>query len=196
MAYDDIQVYSSPHGGHEWALRYPMEASETFGKGEVVGMDTDGQITELADEPIPNDILGIALAGPKGPGGSTLSNPRTNAAYADGDPIPVIIPMHSTLFITNNVTADGTAFDDTVMAVTDIGQLVSLALVGTTWGIDIGPAAGSEIGRLTDVLNVRKESIMDTGETLTLKTAGGFYWAVFTIQAHQHTSTDVILVQA
>jgi hypothetical protein len=160
-------------------------------------MDQDGQVSVGADELAPEDLLGIALAGPNGPGGSTLLNPRftsSDRTYADGDKIPILIPTPSTLFITNNITTDGTAFDDTVIAVTDIGQLISMALVGTAWGIDIGPAGGSEVGRVVDVLNGRKESIMDTGETLTLKTAGGSYHAVFTIQSHQHAGSTAELI--
>ncbi len=198
MAYDDIQAHSSPRGGTDWVQHFPMETGVTFGKGDFVKMDTDGQITECVDEEDPEDILGLAMAGPSGPGASTLNNPRTGTTYADGDRIPVLISTPGQLFRTKNYTLAGTAFDDTVPDTSIIGQLAAIALIGGVWGIDSAPAANSETCRIMDVLNGRRESIADTGETLTLQSAtpAGKYEIVFALQGHAMAgSTTIILVQ-
>ena len=201
MAVDDIQVHSAPGGG-PWILHFPMEASQVFGKGEVVSMDLDGQVSIGADELAGEDLLGITMAGNTATAGTfgALLNPRTNLAYADGDLFPVCIPTPSTLFITKNSTSGGTAFDDVVPTTAIIGLTASLALVGTqAWGIDFGPTAGGENCRVVDVLNRRKESISVTGETLTLWSAGlatSGSWIVFTIQTHQMAAAGTELVPA
>jgi len=185
MAYDDIQWHSSPDG-QPWVLHYPAEASQTFGKGDVVSSDQDGQVTEGADELVPEDLLGIAAAGPNGPGGITLNNPRTNAAYADGDRFPVIIPRNHDLFITKNFTSDGTTFSNTAPAAANIGDVISLPLISGVWGVEQGGTGTAAVGTIVDILNVRKESILDTGETLA--TTDTFY-ILFTITSHQHSAT-------
>jgi hypothetical protein len=201
MAVDDIQIHSAPAGG-PWILHFPMEAAQVFGKGEVVSADQDGQVSIGADEMAGEDLLGIAMAGNAATAGTALArlNPRTNAAYADGDLFPVCIPTPSTLFITKNSTSGGTAFDDVVPTAALIGLLGSIALVGTqSFGIDFGPTAGSETCRIVDVLNRNKRPITETGETLTLWSAGlatSGSWIVFTIPTHQFAATAVQLVQA
>jgi len=192
MAYDDIKVYSSPMGGNTWIQHFPMETGVTFGKGDMVKLDTDGQVTECVTEETFNDILGVAMAGPNGPGGVTLNNPRrtgTSTAYADGDRFPVAIPVPGQLFKTSNWSAGGTAFDDVVPSATTIGALCSLALIAGVWGLDEGPTAGSEVARVVDVLDARGDSVADNGATLTLQSAGGGYSLVFTIQGGQLTDT-------
>ncbi len=184
MALDDIQIHSSPGGGP--SIRYyQIEASQTFQKGEPVSLDNDGQVTECAAEPAPEDLLGIAMAGPAATAGTfgAMNNPRTNTTYADGDRFPVLIPQDRDQFITANWTTGGSAFSDTVPDITDIGDVCSLDLIAGVWGVQQAGTGASAIGIIDDVLNVRKESIFDTGETLA--TTDTFY-IVFTITAHQH----------
>lgn len=191
MAYDDIQVHSSPMGGHCRVHHWPMEATFAGGKGDVVKVELDGQIVEAADEDIPEDILGVALGGPSGPGATTLNNPRTNTTYADGDLIPVAMPDASTYFVTKNFTTDGTTFDNAQPTAAVIGDICSLALISGVWGIDNGPGAGTQTCRIVDVLNARKESILTTGETLA---SGSTYWVVFAILASQMGPSAELIV--
>jgi hypothetical protein len=186
MALDDIQIHSSPGGG-PLIQYYQIEASQTFQKGEPVSLDQDGQVTECAAEPAPEDLLGIAMAGPAATAGTfgAMINPRTGVAYADGDRVPVVIPQPKDRFSTSNWTTGGAAFSDTVPDISDIGDVCSLDLIGGVWGVQQGGTAASAIGIIDDVLNVRKESIFDTGETLA--TTDTFY-IVFSIIAHQHGS--------
>ncbi len=189
MAYDDIQPYSSPHGGNTWIQWFPMEVSITFGKGDIVTLDPDGQCTEAADEETLNNILGVAMGGPNGPAGVTLNNFRTNTTFADGDRFPVAIPVPGQLFRTNNWTGSSGTFDDSVPSAADIGTLGSLTLLSGVWGIDGAPTAGSEVAYIVDVQNARGDSVAETGETLTLISAGGNYFIIFTIQGGQLTDT-------
>lgn len=193
MAYDDIVVHASPLGGHIRTMYFPFEDGETYGKGDVVSLDLDGQLSEGADELLPEDLCGIALAGPSGPGGSTLNNPRTDAAYAEAnnDRIPVIIPVDGMTFATKNFTGDGATYSNTAPVAAMIGDIIALALIGGVWGVDQGPANGTQVGRIVDILNVRKESILDTGETLATTDT---FWIVFTIQSHQFAGGSTELV--
>ncbi len=184
MALDDIQIHSSPGGG-PLIQHYQIEASQTFDRGDVVSLDQDGQVTEGAAELIPEDLLGIAMAGPAATAGTAgaKDNPRTGVAYADGDRFPVLIPQARDRFITANWTTGGSAFSDTVPDITDIGDVCSLDLIGGVWGVQQGGTASAAVGIIDDVLNSKKESIFDTGETLA--TTDTFY-IVFSIIAHQH----------
>jgi hypothetical protein len=187
MALDDIQIHSSPGSG-PWIQYYQIEASQTFDRGDVVSLDNDGQVTEGAGELAPEDLLGIAMAGPAATAGTAgaKDNPRTGVAYADGDRFPVLIPRPTDQFITANWTTDSASFSDTVPDITDVGDVISLDVIGGVWGVEMGGTASSAVGVITDVLNVRKESIFDTGETLTVTDT---FYIVFTINSHQHSAT-------
>ena len=195
MAYDDIQVFSTPGGGGPRIVHYGMDASETFGKGDVVVLAATGQIQEaLGTGPLAEGLTGIAMGGPSGPGGITLTNPRTDTTYAENDRIPVAIPDMTSYFITKNFTTDESSFSDVAPTTANIGDACALVdLSAGTWGIDSGPDSGTETCRIHDVLNARKESIVDTGETLAITDT---FWIVFQIVSHQGTSANVTLGQA
>ena len=184
MAKNDIKVWQSPMGGVPNKRHFPMKASETFFEGEVVGVDADGNLSEsLATGPLPADIMGIALGGP----GASNTNPKTGVAWATGDMIPVAIPDSQTSFITQRYT-QGTAFDDVAPAVAIIGDVAGLVRISGIWGLDQGQDANEGVARIVDILNQRKESILDTGETLALTSVSGNpYYVVFQIIAHAST---------
>ena len=183
MALNDIIVHQSPHGGSPLIRYYPLNASQTFFKGEVVRVNGDGEVTETATEPSAANVTGIAMAGP-GTTATALRNPKTNTTWATGDRVPVSIPSSDVLYRTENWTVAGSAFDDTAPAATDIGETVSLALISGVWGVDNGPGANAAIGRVEDILNASMESILITGETLL--TTDTFH-IVFSIIAHTGT---------
>ena len=184
MAAFDIMPFRSPHGQMGKIEHFRMTAGQSFVVGEPVAVVAAGTLTESTSACADAGIMGIALA-PGGATGAASLNWRTNAAYAGGDRIPVCIPESSTLFITRNWTVAGAAFNDTAPALADIGEEVGLVLIGGVWGIDV--ASGSMIARVVDILNARKTSIQETGETLNTTLVGGVvqYWVVFQIVAHQ-----------
>lgn len=195
MAYDDIQVFSSP-GGEPRIAYYGMDASETFGKGDVVVLAATGQIQEaISTGPLAEGLLGVAMGGPEAASGSLGNklNPRTNAQFAENDRIPVAIPGADVYFITQNFTTDESSFNDAAPGLANIGDAVAIVSIGGVWGIDSGPDSGTETCRIHDVLNVRKESVVDTGETLTTSDT---YHIVFQIVSHMGTSANVTLGQA
>lgn len=179
MAINDIKVWKSPHGGSSLVRHFPLNdpSVEGFFEGEPVSINGDGEVTESADEPIAADLTGLALAGP----GVSRVNPKTGNTWATGDMVPVSIFDTQSTYITPNWTVDGSAFDDTAPAATDIGETVSLTKISDVWGVDNGPAANAAVGRVEDILNERKESILVTGETVL--TTDTFY-IVFSIIAH------------
>ena len=180
MAARDIMPWTSPHGGHELIEHFPMNASEAFFQGEPVGVNADGEATESADGPVPADLYGIALAGP----GASNKNPKTGTTWATGDRVPILVPTPTQRFITPNFAKASAAFDDTAPVASDIGDACALVVIGGVWGVDGAPDANDSVGRIVDILNVRKESIQDTGETLA--TTDVFY-IVFVIVAHANT---------
>ncbi len=183
MAYDDIQILSST-GWTPRIMHYRMDAAEAFSKGDVVVVADTGQLQEaLTTGPLPGGLTGIAMAGSIGIGGITLTNPRTNAAYAENDMIPVSLPDINTWYYTKNYT-EGTAFNDVAPVSTLIGDQVGLVSISGVWGVDQGQDANEGVARVQDVLNSQKESIQVTGETLTTSDT---YWIVFQIVAHQGT---------
>ena len=189
MAYDDIQFYSSPNGGPRIAYA-SFDSGESFGKGDVVTLVAeDGDIQEsLATGVTGPALYGVALAGPNGPGGITLNDPQTDTTYAAGALIPVAIPDSNTLWITRNFSAASSAFDDTAPLVADIGNAIGLVSIGGVWGVDLAPDTDDTVGRLIDILDNQKVSLLPRagGTARTVATTDAF-WVVFQIIAHMGT---------
>jgi hypothetical protein len=179
MAARDIMPWNGPNGQYPRIQHFRINASEGFFDGEPVAVNADGELTESATEPVPADLLGIALGGP-----GAARNPATGNAWATGDLAPVCVFDSNHYFITSNFTAAGSAFDDTAPAVANLGDQASLALISGSWGIDAGPSTNDATCRIIDILNARKESIQVTGETLS---TGDLYYVVFVVVAHQNT---------
>ncbi len=188
MAYDDIQFYHSPNGGAR-IEHHAMDAGESFGKGDVVGLADTGEIQEsLTTGPIHSGLLGIAMGGPNGPGGITLNDPATDAAYATGAMIPVAIPNSDVLWATKNFSAASAAFDDTAPLVADIGNACGLVSIGGIWGLDLAPDTNDTTCRLIDVLDSQKISLQPrAGGTARTVATTDVFWVVFQIIAHQGT---------
>jgi hypothetical protein len=152
-----------------------MNASETFGVGEPVAVNADGELTESADDPVDADIMGIAMAGP---GGVDL-NPETGNAYTTGDMIPVAIPDQNTYFICSNFATDG-AGTQAAPAVANLGDEAGLTLASGVWSVDVG--ATNNTCRIYDILDDQKRSIQKSGVTLA---ATDTFYVVFGILSHQ-----------
>jgi hypothetical protein len=178
MSARDIMPWNG-NGQIPRVVHYRLDASQTFAEGEPVYLNSTNELQESADEPIPANLTGIALAGP-----AAARNPATGVAWATGDMVPVCLPEVNTYFITPNFTAAGSAFADTAPAVGIIGDPAGLALISGVWGVDGGPGANAATCRIIDVLNSQKESIQVTGETLTTSDVS---YIVFQIVAHQGT---------
>ena len=179
MAANDIRVYSGPGGPHARIQHVRRNASETFLRGEPVAINADGELTESADDPLAPDLFGIAQE----PKSASTLNWRTNAAYTTGDMTPVVVPDLTTYFVTDNYSSGGSAFDDVVPSAANVGDEAGLTVLSGVWGIDI--SATNNTCRIIDVLNGQGRSVQETGETLTLQSAGGRYSIVFQIVAHQ-----------
>jgi hypothetical protein len=181
MAARDIMPWNSPLGGHVRVFHFPMNASETFFEGEPVAVNADGEVTESATAPVPGDFFGIALGGP----GASNTNPKTGVAWATGDLVPVCLPDANSTYISDRFAKASAAFDDTAPVASDIGDAVGLVLIGGRWGFDGAPDADDGLGRIVDILNSRKESILETGETLATTDV---YYVVVQFIAHQSTA--------
>ena len=185
MAKNDLSVWTTPAGGVPLVRHFPMNASEAFFEGEPVSVNADGECTESATEPVPADFMGIALGGP----GAGRTNPATGANWATGDLVPVAIPIPGTTIISQNWSKAGVAFDDTAPVATDIGDAAGLILISNKWGIQGAPDANDGLGRIVDILNHRKESILQTGETLGLTSATGKpYYIVMNVISYQESA--------
>lgn len=186
MAYDDIQLHSSQSGVTPRILYFGMDASETFSKGDIVTLANTGQVQEaLTTGVLPAGLTGVAMAGPTGPGGITLNNPRTGTTYAENDAIPVAMFDLGTLWRTHNYTEAASAWNEAAPTRATIGDEGALMSIGGVWGFDQGEDANEATCRVVDVLNSRGESIQDTGETLTATATD--YWVVFQVIAHAST---------
>lgn len=180
MARNDIVVWKSPHGGHDFVDRGFLDASESFREGEPVRRTADGTISESPDDPTATDCVGIAVSsGDTTNTNRSFFNPQTGAAYTTNDNVFFTVPSSHTYFASQNFATDG-AGTQAAPLLTHIGDEAGLTLASGVWSVDIG--ATNQICRIVDVLNSQKESVGDTGETL-LSTDD--YWVVFQIVAHQ-----------
>jgi hypothetical protein len=103
---------------------FPVAASETFRAGEPVVVGAAGTITEcLTDPPV---ISGIA---------AHRSTDGNGTDLGVGTQVTVYGTSPNQTFITNNLTSDG-AGTAAVPALTNIGDLVGLALSGGVWSLD------------------------------------------------------------
>ena len=174
MAFDDIRVHTSPHGGHDRAIQIGVGAGETFLRGEPVAINAAGRLTESASDAVDADCIGVAAAGGDTTAPGTMDW-RTGILIVTGGLVPVHLASPHTYFITENFATDG-AGTLAVPVITTIGDAASLVLAAGTWFVDTGGA--SNICRIMDVLDVDGRSIQESGGTGVS--------VVFVIVAHQN----------
>ena len=193
MAARDIMPWTGPNGGTPLVQEFSgnfVADSETFETGEPVYVDQSGDISESADLPtVGTDVpTGIAVYGP----GSSNITWETGAAFTNASSfVQVWIPTPEQQWITPNFSSAGSAFDDVAPLIGDVGMEIALKKVTNDWGISISPGSAQNIGRITDILNGRKQSIKRTGESLALQSAGGTYYVVFTMLSDRQPGTEV-----
>jgi hypothetical protein len=178
MAVNDIRVWNSPHGGHTRIEYFRVNASETFWAGEPVAVNADGELTESADDPGDNDIIGIAA----GVGNLTTGRDwRTDATMVTGATVPVYVADSNARFITGNfMTTSEAAYGTTEPpTLAHLGDEAGLELVSGVWGVNIG--ATNNTVRIMDVLDANFESLQEN-------TGGTGVYVVFVILGSQTTS--------
>ncbi len=186
MALDDIQIHSSQGGVNPRIFYFGMDAGEAFSRGDVVTLADTGQVQEaLTTGVLPAGLTGVAMAGSVGPVGTTYNNPRTGTTYAENDAIPVAMFDLGTVWRTHQFTEAASTFNEAAPTRASIGDTCSIMSIGGVWGVDQGEDADEATCRIMDVLNVRGESIQDTGETLTATATD--YWVIFQVVAHMQT---------
>jgi hypothetical protein len=187
MAFNDILPFKSPHGGITEIRYYPITVSQTFNKGELVGVVDAGTVTAfpknatqaiLASIDTVGNICGIAAFGP---GAATSAADPTNFvklnyARADGTwpvdtPVGIWPADQGILFITDNFLAAGGAAT-AIPAGTDVGEpyQITYGTVGTPdagWGVEATAGAyGIDVVAVVhQVLNARKQPILSTDTT-------------------------------
>lgn len=167
MSARDIMPFKSPLGGTTSVIHGPLNASESFKEGELVGINSDGEVAEFPADGTPALTADIDVARIAGiaatPGDTTLTD--GNAA-ATGDTIAIWPADQDTLFITDNVTdGSGTAV---VPTGTMRGLIVQIEHNNGEWAVIPGAAAtvGTHVGAaIVDVLNSSKNPISATDTT-------------------------------
>jgi hypothetical protein len=153
--------------------RYRLNASETFVLGELVSVNADGELTESADDPAAEDVIGVAAAS-----GDTVGTTDAMGAYrkrvglfapgispnlpVTGDMVPVWEVFGGHTFIAQVFATDGAGTAATP-ALANIGDRAGFSLTAGVWSLDTGTANFS--ARVVDVLDVNGRSIQESGLT-------------------------------
>ncbi len=152
---------------------YRLNASETFTIGELVSVNADGELTEAADDPAAEDVIGVAAMS-----GDTAVTTDTNGIYRKrvglfapgaspnapqtGDMIQVWEAFQGHTFLAKVFATDG-AGTAAVPAAANIGDRAGFSLTAGVWSIDTGTA--NFIARIVDVLDVNGRSVQESGLT-------------------------------
>lgn len=153
--------------------RYRLNASETFTIGEPVSVNADGELTEAADDPAAEDVIGIAASS-----GDTVGTTDTIGIYrkrrgmfapgvspnlpVTGDQIPVWEVSKGHTFIANVFATDGAGTAATPAAA-NIGDRAGLTLTAGVWSLDTG--CTNITARIVDVLDANGVSLQEQGGT-------------------------------
>lgn len=175
MARFDIMPF---RGGSQGTVIPPVEhyrlnASETFVEGEPVSVNADGELTESADDPAAEDVIGIAAMS-----GDTVGSTNAIGIYRKrrgmfspgaspnlpqtGDQIQVWEVYQGHTFVTKNFATDGSG-TAAVPAAANIGDRAGLTLINGNWFLDTGTT--NFIARIVDVLDANGISVQEQGGT-------------------------------
>lgn len=176
MARFDIMPY---RGGSQGTVLPPVEhyrlnASETFVEGEPVSVNADGELTESADDPAAEDVIGIAAMS-----GDTVGSTNSIGIYRKrrgmfspgaspnlpqtGDQIQVWEVYQGHTFITKNFATDGAGTAATPTLANALGERAGLTLASGTWSLDTGTS--NFLCRIVDVLDANGISLQEQGGT-------------------------------
>lgn len=175
MSKFDIMPYRGAHQGNVLppTERYRLNAAETFTIGELVSVNADGELTEAADDPAAEDVIGVAASS-----GDTAVTTDTIGIYRKrvglfapgaspnapqtGDMIPVWEVFSGNTFIAKVFATDGAGTAATPAAA-NIGDRAGFSLTAGVWSLDTGTA--NFLARVVDVLDVNGRSVQESGLT-------------------------------
>lgn len=198
MSQNDIRLYKVPGGVAPVIWEAPMKASETFRRGEPISINAAGEATESADDPVPMDVIGIALepveyviGSTSAAGTASTRNPKTGAAYATGAAIQYVPMLQGYEFISQNFATDGagtllfTAGTGLTYATAFalLGECAGMSLTSGVWSIDTGTTTDLFCWRITAFLDARQQPIHRTGQN-------AFYVVVTPIQGQTFPISD------
>lgn len=201
MALNDIVVWKSPDGGANFRTWYELGGSQSFVRGEPVGIDASaGQVLECPTDgtnPAMAELLGIA----DGPvsytknGTTVTTNPQTGTDYAQGDLLPVVLPKPGLFFATENFTTNGSAFNNAAPTQAMIGDEAGLVHISGDWGIEHGTIdTNASTCRIVDVVErtAPQGSMQGVSNTVftPATTGSGNYIVVFEIVAHMNAQAE------
>lgn len=176
MARFDIMPY---RGGSQGTIIPPVEhyrlnASETFVEGEPVAVNADGELTESADDPAAEDVIGIAAMS-----GDTAGVTNTIGIYRKrvgmfspgaspnlpqtGDMIQVWEAYQGHTFVSSNFATDGAGTLVTPTLANALGERAGLTLASGQWSVDTGTT--NFLVRIVDVLDANGRSLQNGGGT-------------------------------
>lgn len=166
----DIVPATSPHGGHNHVVAYPINASETFRMGEPVRMNADGELTECTT-PVDaaEEIFGFAAGDGLDVDGNSRTAEELVSVYEPGD----------TLFMTRHFTTDSATAGETPTAA-HIGDVGGFTRISGTWHFDINEEG---VARIVRVLDSLKRDISSSGDTGV--------WVVFQMIGWQNNTTSL-----
>lgn len=162
MGARDIMPVSSPQGNHNRVVRMQIGTVSGLLAGEPVRVNTAGKIVEGVNNPVlGSGILGIAM----GPYAASTKNPETGLTWANDDYVAVTLVDHDTWLIGRFTTDDSALATPTIA---NVGDEVGMAL-GTIGGVAnrwcFSTNAGNKLGRIMDVLDAKRRSILYGGGT-------------------------------
>lgn len=177
MAKNDILPYkanANETGPIADLQHFGLGASESFTVGEPVAVNAAGRLTESADDPGPEDFIGIAAGC-----GDTVGSTDTIGIFrtakgmftpgavpnrpVTGDLIPVWIAGPGTKLIFKVFATDGAGTAATP-ALANIGDMAGLSLTAGVWSVDTGTSSTKFI-RIVDVVDANGDSVQFSGLT-------------------------------
>jgi hypothetical protein len=185
----DIMPAKSEHGAANILLSGVMNASETFTVGDLVFVNSDGEVAQFptdGTEALISDISGTGLicgvAANPGVDPSTntaFNDPRTGAAYTTGAQIQFWPADHGTLFKTRRIiSAVGTSVVPTgSMAGKDFQLTFDNTSSRLWWAIETTAAVQG-----TDVRAVIHQVLDSRGRPIPATDTTNGVWAIFEIK--------------
>lgn len=161
MAVNDLLPWLSADGGTHQVMQGRLKASESYLLGEPVYINAAGEISESGDDPDSPKFGGIAAHSADTT--AATRNPKTRLVYAAGDLVSFWVFHIGDLIVCQNFATDG-AGTAAAPLVANLGDEAGFTLSSGVYSIDVG--TGSELVRIVDILNSRKEPVIQTGETL------------------------------
>lgn len=192
MAKDDILPWDHPMGQLARVLRAPLNAGETFTRGEPVKLNSDGELQESDDDPTSAQFAGVCASNGDTVGTSntidafrkTFASATRQTTMQTGDLVEYWLATPGTVWVARNFGTTSEQFDQD-LAVANIGDEAGLELVSGTWGLNTG--ATNNIARIVDVISSESDGNYSLTERSDL-TVGGVVFLVVQSQATESSA--------